>query len=189
MTETRVYDLLGVRGGVVFSNDRRYRYRLSRRWGAGGRALLFVMLNPSLADDDVDDQTLRRCVHFATAAGYDGLLVANLYALVATDPAALARSPDPLGPDNGRHLEAAIAEAEAVAVAWGAHPLAAELGVAALERILAVHEEVLCLGRTKEGAPRHPSRLGNAAALEVYARRPQVGSLAAATPRTGRTAS
>jgi hypothetical protein len=75
---------------ALFSRDRRFRYRLGRRWGQGA-AVCFVLLNPSTADEVVDDPTIRRCIAFARSLGYGGLEVVNLYAYVATDPAELRR--------------------------------------------------------------------------------------------------
>jgi hypothetical protein len=48
--------------GAVFSGDERYRYRLTRIWEVSRQQVLFVMLNPSTADADKDDQTIRKCM-------------------------------------------------------------------------------------------------------------------------------
>lgn len=95
-----------------------YRYNLSRVWDAEGRAVVFVMLNPSTADGTQDDPTIRRCVGFAKAWGYGGLVVVNLFALRATDPAELHRAVDPIGPQNDEHISAACFQRAAVC-AWG----------------------------------------------------------------------
>lgn len=67
-----------VKKAASISDCGRYRYALHRWWGDGAR-LIFVMLNPSTADANVDDPTIRRCVGFARSLGFDGLGVFNLY--------------------------------------------------------------------------------------------------------------
>ena len=52
---------------ALFSRDRRFRYRLGRRWGDGA-AVCFVLLNPSTADETREDPTVRRCIGFAEAS-------------------------------------------------------------------------------------------------------------------------
>ena len=93
---------------ALFSRDRRFRYRLGRRWGDGA-AVCFVLLNPSTADETREDPTVRRCIGFARSLGYGALEVVNLYAYVATDPAELRRAGYPVGRYNDRHIEAAVA--------------------------------------------------------------------------------
>ena len=88
---------------AVISHCKRYRYRLARHWGAGS-ALPFVMLNPSTADADNDDPTIRRCIAFAKREGAGGIVVANLFAFRATSPADMLAAPNPFGPENEGHL-------------------------------------------------------------------------------------
>jgi len=80
-----------VRRGAVISDCGTYRYALARYWGPGPE-LAFVMLNPSTADASVDDPTIRRCMGFARRENLGGIVVANLFALRATDPSALKAS-------------------------------------------------------------------------------------------------
>lgn len=75
--------------GAVLSLDGVYRYHLWRRLGPGDRSLGFVMLNPSTADANEDDPTIRKCVGFARTLGYDMVEVCNLFALRSTDPKGL----------------------------------------------------------------------------------------------------
>jgi hypothetical protein len=88
---------------AVLSDCGTYRYRLGRRW-AEGPVDVWIMLNPSTADATVDDRTIRRCMEFSRRWGAGALVVGNLFALRATDPAELVRHPDPIGPDNDEHL-------------------------------------------------------------------------------------
>jgi hypothetical protein len=121
------------------------------------RTCLFVMLNPSTADETTNDPTITRCIGFARDWGYGALAVGNLFALRSTDPAALADHPDPLGPYNWHWLTRLAVEADVVVAAWGASAIAATRAVTTLA-LLARHSAsgVRCLGLTKDGHPRHP---------------------------------
>lgn len=141
------------------SEDGLYRYTLGRRWGYEFGAAVFVMLNPSTADADVDDPTIRRCVGFAKSLGMDALHVVNLYAFRATKPADLWRAADPIGPEADETLretfKAAAQEQRPVIAAWGANaaPLRAQFAVTIAH---AAGCELQALGVTKDGMPRHP---------------------------------
>ena len=81
---------------AVFSPCRTYRYALSRVWAADKPYALFIGLNPSTADETLDDPTIRRCIDFAKRWGYGGLVMANLFAYRATDPAVMKRAAEPV---------------------------------------------------------------------------------------------
>jgi hypothetical protein len=144
----------GLFGGLVstavLSSCGTYRYQLTRRW-ADGDLCGWVMLNPSTADADQDDPTIRRCVRFARSWGFAGIVVRNLYALRATDPRALDKHPAPVGPDNDAYLARCHAERFTVC-AWGARGAAR-----ATEALAAIGTaDLRCLSVTKDGQPGHP---------------------------------
>jgi len=161
-----------IESGAVLSPCGRYRYRLWRRWDATKPRVVFVMLNPSTADASVDDPTIRRCMGFARTWGAGAIEVVNLYAFRATDPRDLcdaggAGGVDVRGPERDAHLAAAFAGAETIVVAWGAHAL----GEIAARRVLALIPEgarVVCLGKTRSGAPRHPLYLASSTQREAF---------------------
>ena len=155
-------------GGAVFSRDGRYRYRLWRRWKRSLPVVAFVMLNPSTADAQRDDPTIRRCIGFARRWGYGGIEVVNLFALRATQPRALQLAADPVGPRNAEHLARAARRAAAVVAAWGADPAVGVRG-AEIERRLS--RRLRCLGVTRSGAPRHPLYARGAANLVGFVNR------------------
>jgi hypothetical protein len=140
--------------GAAFSSDRVYRYALWRTWGTvGTRTLMFIGLNPSTADETADDPTIRRCVAFAKAWGcYDRLVMANLFALRATDPREMLAHPDPIGPDNDAWLRRLANESMLVVGAWGVH--GAHRGRE--QEVRRIFDQLHCLGTTKAGHPRHP---------------------------------
>src|SRR6266851_3711206 len=133
-----------------------YRWWLQRRW-ADGPIVCFVMLNPSTADAENDDATIRRCIGFAKFWGFSALSVRNLFPFRATKPNELekmARSGiDICGGERGAaELRAAIT-ADLVVTAWGAHPCSAQ---AARFVEMTAPKPLWCLGTTAKGAPMHP---------------------------------
>lgn len=143
---------------AIISADGDYRYRLGRVWDDAAGQVAFVMLNPSIADHQVDDPTIRRCVGFAKEWGYGGLIVVNLFAYRATKPERLFTASDPVGPDNDRHLVEAAGEANMVVCAWGAGATKMPGRVRTVREELqsALGRPLFCLGRTKDSHPRHP---------------------------------
>lgn len=138
--------------GAEISPCGTYRYRLWRVLPDGDGTVLFVMLNPSIADALVDDPTIRRCIGFAKAWGYKRLEVANLFALRATDPAHLAQATDPIGPANDFWLAHVTALAHRTIAAWGAHSFARDRAGQVADLLTGAR----CLGVTADGHPRHP---------------------------------
>lgn len=158
----------GEAGEAVISEDGRYRYVLRRHWDTltGIGAPLFVMLNPSTADADKDDATIRRCRGFAVDMGHAGFTVVNLYAFRATRPADLWPAADPVGPDNDDRLRRELEERTGpIICAWGSHAKTDRV----LEFVDLVGDDQLrCLGRTLDGAPRHPLYVKRAQRLEPW---------------------
>jgi hypothetical protein len=161
-------DLL-VRKSAVISECGKYRYRLERRWG-DGPLLPFVMLNPSTADAENDDRTIRRCMAFARREGFSGIIVANLHAYRSKHPSVLAVTPDPTGPDNDDWLRnlarGAFADGVGVVCAWGVwHGPGVDRSLIIIRSSGAL---TVCLGRTKDNFPRHPLYVKSDQPLEPY---------------------
>jgi hypothetical protein len=106
---------------ALFSPCRTYRYTLWREWGGSAGYAMFVGLNPSAADETVDDPTIRRCMAFAQLWGYSALCMTNLFAYRATLPSVMKAAADPVGPENDRYLQLLARKAGVVVVAWGVH--------------------------------------------------------------------
>ncbi|MCW5766663.1 MAG: DUF1643 domain-containing protein [Phycisphaeraceae bacterium] len=145
-------------GPAGFSRDRVYRYWLVRRWADSGGEVNFVLLNPSTADELRLDPTLRRCMGFARAWGFGGMVITNIFALRSTDPTGLRDTDDPVGPDNNEHLAERASLADLVVAGWGRHGALLERGraVADLLRRVMGKRGVRCLGLTAAGDPKHP---------------------------------
>ena len=151
---------------AVLSACGKFRYRLGRRWG-DGRPLAFVMLNPSTADADLDDPTIRRCIGFARSHDFDAIDVVNLFAYRATKPADLKAAGYPVGDENDDHIARAASSAGAVCCAWGsnARMLVRQSEVIVMLRALC---RPMALGLDSHGVPRHPLMLPNSARLTEW---------------------
>ncbi len=160
-------------GTAMISADGRYRYLLTRALhtpGTGRGQLLWIMLNPSTADAQVDDPTIRRCIGFTERLGYTSLAVVNLYAFRTAKPADLWRTRYPLGPDNDTVLRRSIREAARVVVAWGAGIKGRMHRVTSVVRLAEdLQQPLWCLGRTQGGHPRHPLYVKADKSLELFA--------------------
>jgi hypothetical protein len=151
---------------TIFSPCRKYRYTLWRDWRCGlfegdgisrDRGYVqFIGLNPSTADETLDDPTIRRCIGFAKTWGYGGLSMANLFAFRATDPKVMKAEIEPVGAENDRHIVEMGKQAALVVAAWGTH--GTHLGRA--DRLRSLLKEagikLYHLGLTLEGHPKHP---------------------------------
>lgn len=147
----------GVQRSATFTACGAHRLLLERSWAERPR-LGFVMLNPSTADAVRDDPTIRRCMGFARAWGFGGLLVANLFTLRTPDPRVLTRAPAAAwnAPDADAALSGLAARADLVVLAWGAHRLVALRAAAATATLSHSGASLAVLGRTRDGHPRHP---------------------------------
>ena len=152
------------------SADEQYRYTLTRSWGEGP-TVAWCMLNPSTADASLDDPTIRRCIGFSKSWGAGRLVVVNRFALRATEPRDLLGHPDPWGPLNVKAIHDTLAVSDTLVVGWGTFvKRLAKRGMAGTDVFSiasALDVPTYCLGRTKDGYPKHPLYLGAGTALEL----------------------
>ena len=141
-----------LKGRAGFSRCGRYRYWLRRHWDNELPQCAFIGLNPSTADAQVDDPTLRRCIGFARQWGYGSLLLVNLFSLRATNPRELSSASDPVGSLTNTWLWRARCESIMVVVAWGNGGLLLDRA----NEVSNIIGSAKCLGFTALGMPRHP---------------------------------
>ena len=139
---------------ALFSEDRIYRYVLMREWDAGQPYVLFIGLNPSTADEQKDDPTIRRCIKFAINWGFGGLRMMNLFAYRSTDPKVLLKVENPVGWDNDVFLKEYAHSAGRISAAWGTQGKLLNRDKEVMGML--GNRKIYCLGKTKHGYPRHP---------------------------------
>jgi hypothetical protein len=158
---------------AIISDCGLYRYELRREWDDKLPPMVVIMLNPSTADAEKDDPTISRCINRAQDLGFGSLIVGNLFAFRASDPRRLRVVDDPIGIKNPAALIKMLAECKLrdgkLLVAWGSEGryCGAEdtfLTVLACQSGLPYY----CLGKTKQGQPKHPLYVRLSQRLEPY---------------------
>lgn len=162
-----------VASSAELSDCGRYRYALERRlWGEllpGQDGIAFIGLNPSTADAEQDDATIRRCIGFTARWGYPSFVMLNLFAWRSRDPRAISRVVDPEGPRNNERILYHARRAARVICCWGAFraPIIAQRA-AFVRELLSQGQMLYHLGLTNEGHPRHPLYVPNDTAEQEW---------------------
>ena len=159
----------------------KYRYVLWRRFQASDgldpdclNPVVFIMLNPSKADNKKNDPTMERVERITEDWGHNSVLVCNLFAYIESNSEKLFKVNDPFGPDNEKAIDWTINFARRfpkntstelkVVCAWGTKGCRPDCRKIIDEFIDKFKEkrdtELWCLGRNRDGSPRHPKPQG-----------------------------
>lgn len=158
---------------AYFSPDRVYRYWLLRVWDERLPVVANIGVNPSTADEKLNDPTVRKDIGFATRLGFGGLLKLNVGAYRATDPRKWRKAADPIGDLNSaQHLHEYMDQfrVSTAIAAWGKN------GNYFIGRCEAIVREIkadvcmnlYCFGRNGDGSPRHTLMLPYSTPLEKF---------------------
>ena len=131
-----------------FSIDKKEWYSLKREWDKSKNKILYIMLNPSLADDKNDDPTIRRLISFTKKYNYGGFLVGNIFTTITPNPKEIDKSKG-ISDKNFEKLLKLINKVDQIVYAWGDN----------IEEPQLLKELVLnpkCFGKNLNGSPKHP---------------------------------
>lgn len=143
--------------GANISHCTKYRHHLTRRVNSlNDRVLTFIMLNPSKADAEVNDPTIRRCIGFCERLGYGILLVVNLFDYRATNPDELKTVPNPCSEKNMDFIREAAVLSDKVICAWGGDGSYLNQDERVLRMLANEKIALYALDVTKKGNPKHP---------------------------------
>lgn len=151
---------------AVISPCGTYRYRLDRSVGMSGPVFAFFGINPSTADANEDDATVRKWIGFTKVWGGSRFIVGNVWPLRATDVRVLSTATRWLdvGRENQRHILEIASEADILVPCWGCRnkaPKSMHNEIDALiSLLLATGKPVKHFGLTASGDPKHPLMLG-----------------------------
>lgn len=157
----------GTASGALFIGDGETRRpALWRIWDFTKPALFSVGLNPSTAGEDKNDPTIWREICFALSWGYGGLFKGNLFDQVTPYPEELEIGRDQS--ENDQALREMRKKTPDVLVSWGHF---GDMASARVEEVLALlGKPVYCLGKTKDGWPRHPLYMLADTKMKLYER-------------------
>lgn len=149
---------------AIISECGKFRYHLTRQWNEALKPLPFIMLNPSTADADEDDPTIRKCIGFATRLGFGGIEVFNLFAFRATNPKDLRAHGYQVGPENDRIMTNRLAELGLqdrgyVICAWGANARNLQAPQRVRTHLALAGVRLRALRLLADGTPEHPLML------------------------------
>jgi hypothetical protein len=171
---------------TIFSPDRAYRYTLWREWSVQELSLTvaydvdprpfdyvqFIGLNPSTADERIDDNTITRCIDYAKRWGFGAMCMTNLFAWRDTSPEKMKRVVAPIGPENNAWLETIAADAGLIVCCWGIHGKHRDRSAEFLS-LPSFYErqrngKLFAFGLTNNGQPKHPLMLKKLNPLVAY---------------------
>jgi hypothetical protein len=157
-------DLLQLKSSAVISPCGTWRWRLDRDVQEHGVVFAYFGVNGSTAGEAEEDQTTMKWRGFTLRNGGRKYIAGNPFGFRATDVRDLAKAPDPVGPDNARHLAEIIAEADILVPCWGNRAKVPERlrhHLFSLKRqLFAADKPVKIFGLTASGDPKHPLMLG-----------------------------
>jgi hypothetical protein len=135
---------------ATFSECGNYRYSLFRFWDRSKPFVIFIGLNPSTANEQTDDPTIRRVKKLADGWGYGGICMMNLFAWVTPYPNQLKQVADPIG-ENDKYLKIASSLGVDVILAWGNFDVFGRD-----QQVVKMFPEGKALVINKNGSPMHP---------------------------------
>ena len=131
-----------------FSNDKKHRYKLSRHWDLNKSQILYIMLNPSIGNESIDDPTIKRLISFTRKFDYGGFFVGKLFTYITPNPKTLDTSIG-LTNKNLNVLENLVSKVDNVVYAWGS-------SIEEPKEFRKFIFNTMCFGKNLNGTPKHP---------------------------------
>ncbi|MEO0570510.1 MAG: DUF1643 domain-containing protein [Bacteroidota bacterium] len=138
--------------GAILSSNQKERFVLWRKWDDSKPTILFIGLNPSVADDVKTDPTTKRIVSHSKRWGFGRCFLMNCFAYISTNPKNLTPSGD--WQQNLKWLDTIAPFCSEVIFAWGQHPLVKTLGRD--NYFQKRFPNAKCMGTNLDGSPKHP---------------------------------
>ena len=141
---------------AVFSDDRRYRFVLGRRW-SDGPLCNGLFMNPSTADHLELDNTTKLFKVRCQKLGFGGFIVTNIHSFIETKQNEIRQIDDPIGEGNDSEILRAADECSMVVCGYGANQWSRQRADFVRDLLMAhCPEKMHVLKLTQQGQPQHP---------------------------------
>ena len=136
-----------------FNKARTKRYFLFRKW-SDRPTIVWIMLNPSVADEKYDDKTISKCMKFSNCWGYGGFYVLNLCSDISTCPKKAInklKTNQEIDPTSLSYIKDLINNNNVIYCAWG-------FGISTPKWLTTIlkNKTIKALELSKLGTPKHP---------------------------------
>jgi hypothetical protein len=151
--------IFGRAGDGEVGQHESYRYMLWRQAiDTQEKQVTWIMLNPSTADENVLDPTLRRCWSFTSQWGFNRMEIVNLFAYRATKPRGMRAQgvASAVGYHNDWFIRDSAIRAQLVMCAWGLGGKFGNRAASVVAMLSGLRIPLHYLRLTKDGAPGHP---------------------------------
>lgn len=152
--------------GATFDVSHKFRYKLWRIWDSERPKITFIGLNPSTADQDTNDPTMRRLINFCSRNNYGGLYMTNLFSVIATDSKELKQLTNPVDYPEIKNtktiytIQDCAKLSDKVVFCWGRSKYHPSMINHCL-KIIETFPDAYCFGFNSDGSPKHPLYLKN----------------------------
>ncbi|APH12585.1 hypothetical protein ASJ33_05175 [Dehalococcoides mccartyi] len=168
MTELMHTINLQIPAGAIFTDDRRYRYVLWRVHNPNLPMLGVVCLNPSTANETMNDPTVTRLSARVNKfySVFGGFIIVNLFGLVSANPQILLNNPDAIGEMNDYFIMRMVSLTKCQLCGWGSFKPVKYRD----EAVYSMLSNPVCLGINKDGQPKHPLYISYTTPIVEYHR-------------------
>jgi hypothetical protein len=151
---------------AIFSEDKNYRYVLSRIENPQKEIIMFVGLNPSTANESKNDATITKITKIVRNNGFGGFYMLNLFGIVSAYPEILTKDIVASVGDNDKYLLEYSQKVNKIVFCWGGFKEAKER--AEIVKKMFPNKNLCYLHLNKDESPKHPLYCADLQEIKQY---------------------
>lgn len=155
---------------AIFSDNEKYRYKLTKIWDEHKKKAIIIMVNPSKASELKSDRTVTNVTNFLVDHDYGGLIILNLFAYMSSYTTELSKRENQYELKNIDYIIGSLKECNTVIIAWGSDNKKYITEKRKLEKILIQYDDInlKCFKDDHGKKNRHPRDLTDKWVLDDY---------------------
>jgi hypothetical protein len=143
-----------IKNMVVYSDDEKYRYSLTKIWDENKPKAAFIGINPSDATELIMDKTVMNLTNHLVNEGFGKVEIVNLFAYRSKDQRGLINREDEHEKYNIDYIRQALQNSQLIIVGWGRDAENNSKYKAVIARVkeeLAEHKNIVKCFKDKKG--------------------------------------